>query len=119
MEDAMTAKPAQITFRGIAHSDALEADISRHVTKLERFAPQIVGCRVLVEAPHRHHHDGLHYRVRVEVTIPGVEPIIVSHEPTPGIDPYLTVHEAFEAAERRVQDAVRLQRGAVKTPAAG
>ncbi len=115
----MTLKPTQITFRGIAHSDALEADISRHIAKLERFAHEVVGCRVLVETPHRHHHDGPHFRVRIEVTIPGVQPIVVSHEPKPGTDAYLTVHEAFDAVERRVQDAVRLQRGAIKTPAAG
>lgn len=114
----MTLKPTQITFRGIAHSDALEADIARHIAKLERYSSRVTACRVLIETPHRHHHDGPHFRVRIEVTVPGTQPIVISHEPTPGTDPYLTVHEAFHAAERRLQDTVRVQRGAVKTPAA-
>jgi ribosome-associated translation inhibitor RaiA len=112
----MTLRPTQITFRGIAHSAALEADIERHIAKLERHH-RLVGCRVLVETPHRHHHDGP-LRVRVEITVPGINPIVVSHEPSPGTDPYVTVHEAFDAAGRRLQEAIRVQRGDIKTAAA-
>ena len=114
----MTLRPTQITFRGIAHSTALEADIERHIAKLERRSHHVVGCRVLIEAPHRHHHDGPHFRVRVEITAPGLNPIVVSHEPSPGTDPYVTVHEAFDAAGRRLHEAVRVQRGDIKTAAA-
>ena len=132
----MTLIPTQITFRGLAHSDALESDIRDRVAWLEQFYSGIVGCRVLVEVPHRHRHDGRHFHVRIETTVPGRPPIVISHEPSlhgplkdfeeeahrkdaeiESVHRYarVAVHEAFDAARRRLQDAAREQRGAVKT----
>jgi cold shock CspA family protein len=128
--------PTQVTFRGLAHSDALDADIRERVSWLEQFYSGIVGCRVLVEVPHRHRHDGRHFHVRVEVTVPGGAPIIVSHEPSlhgplkdaeeaehhkdtdiEGVNRYgrVAIHQAFNAARRRLQDFAREQRGVLKT----
>jgi hypothetical protein len=133
----MTLIPTQVTFRGLAHSDALESEVRGRVAWLERFYADIVRCRVLVELPHRHRQDGRHVHVRVEVTVPGGPPIVVSHEPTlhgrlkdvegdahhketeiEGAHRNATVaiHEAFDAARRRLEDFAREQRGAVGTP---
>lgn len=132
----MTLIPTQITFRGLAHLDALESDIHERVDWLEQFYAGIVRCRVLVEVPHRHHHDGRHFHVRIEVTIPGGVPIVVSREPSlhgvlqdveedahhkntdvEAVHRYarVAVHEAFDAARRRLEDFAREQRGTVKT----
>ena len=46
--------PLQITFRGIPHSDAVEARIREKAAKLERFSSDIISCRVAVEAEHHH-----------------------------------------------------------------
>jgi ribosome-associated translation inhibitor RaiA len=78
----MTLIPIQVTFRGLAHDDALEGEIHERVAWLEQFYAGIVRCRVLVEVPHRHRHDGRHFHVRIEVTVPGGAPIVVSHEPS-------------------------------------
>ena len=131
----MTLIPVQITFRGLPHSDALEADIRERVVWLEQFYTGIVGCRVVVEVPHRHRHDGHHFHVRIEATVPGGAPIVVSHEPSlhgPSKDVEKTahhkeaeiesvhryarvaVHQAFDVARRLVQDFAREQRRAVK-----
>lgn len=131
----MTLIPTQITFRGLAHSDALEEDIRKRVTWLEHFYSDIVGCRVLIEVPHRHRHDGRHFHVRIEVTVPGGAPIVVSHEPSlhgplkdieeaehrketevESVHRYarVAVYQAFDVARRLVQDFAREQRGAVK-----
>lgn len=131
----MTLIPTQITFRGLAHSDALEADIRERVASLEQFYAGIVRCRVLVEVPHRHRHDGRHFHVRIEATVPGEAAIVVSHEPSlhgpmkdieeaahrketeiESVHRYarVAVHRAFDAARRRLQDFAREQRGAVK-----
>ena len=48
--------PLQISFRNMDASDAVEADIRDKVGKLDRFYERITGCRVIVEAPHRHRH---------------------------------------------------------------
>lgn len=132
----MTLMPTRVTFRGLAHSDALEADIRERIAWLEQFYVGIVGCRVLVEMPHRHRHDGRHFHVRIEVTVPGGAPLVVSHEPSlhaalkdveeaahrketeiESVHRYarVAVHQAFDAARRRLQDFAREQRGAVKT----
>jgi cold shock CspA family protein len=131
----MTLIPTQVTFRGLAHDEALEVDVRERVSWLEQFYTGIVRCRVLVEMPHRHRHDGRHFHVRIEVTVPGGPPIVVSHEPSlhgrskdtevealykdeeiESVHRYarVTIHEAFDAARRRLEDFAREQRGTVK-----
>jgi cold shock CspA family protein len=132
----MTLIPTQVTFRGLAHSDALESDVLERVAWLEQFHAGIVRCRVIIELPHRHRRDGRHFHVRIEMTVPSGEPVVISHEPSlhgrlkhvgegvhrketeiEGVHRYaaVAVREAFDAARRRLEDVAREQRGAVKT----
>jgi cold shock CspA family protein len=132
----MTAIPIQVTFRAFAPDEALEDAVHERVSWLEQFYPDIVRCRVMVEVPHRHRHDGRHFHVRIELTVPGGPPIVVSHGPSlhgrlkdaeneahhkddeiDAVRRYASVaiHEAFDAARRRLEDFAREQRGAVKT----
>lgn len=132
----MTPVPTQVTFRGLAHSDALEADIHERVAWLGQFYDGIVRCRVLLDLPHRHRQDGRHFHVRVEVTVPGGGPIVVNHQPSlhgglkdieveahrkegeiESVHRYarVAIHQAFDAARRRLEDFAREQRGDVKT----
>ena len=132
----MTLIPTQINFRGLAHSETIEADIHERIAWLEQFYGGIVRCRVLVEIPHRHRHDGRHFQVRIDITVPGGAPIVVSHEPSlhgPLKDvaeaehskdteieavhryAHVAIHEAFDVARRQLQDFAREQRGVVKT----
>lgn len=132
----MTITSLQVTFRGLAHSDALETDVWERVAWLEQFYPDIVQCRVLLEVPHGHRHDGRHFHVRIEMTVPGSDPIVVSHEPSlhgplrdveeaahhkeTDVDTVhryarVAVHRALDVARRRLQDFAREQRRAVKT----
>jgi hypothetical protein len=48
----MTLIPTQVTFRGLARSAALEAEIRERIDWLEQFYADIVRCRVLVEIFH-------------------------------------------------------------------
>jgi cold shock CspA family protein len=132
----MTLIPTQINFRGLAHSETVEADIHERIGWLEQFYGGIVRCRVLVEIPHRHRHDGRHFHVRIEITVPGGAPIVVNREPSvhgPMKDvaeaehhkdtevdamhryAHVAIHEAFDVARRQLQDFAREQRGVVKT----
>ena len=131
----MTLIPTQVTFRGLEQDKALEDDVRERVAWLEQFYTGIVRCRVVVEVPHRHRLDGRHFHVRVEVTVPGGPPIVVNHEPSlhgrsqdaaveahhkddeiDGVRRHATVavHEAFDAARRRLEDFAREERGNVK-----
>jgi ribosome-associated translation inhibitor RaiA len=130
----MTTRPVQISFRNMSVSPALEEEIRSRAAWLESFYPGIVGCRVLLEVPHRHRRRGRPFHVRIELSLPG-EDVIVNHEQTPGAmfrpalqksaeldgrhkDAHAAIHEAFDAARRRLEDAARRQRGDVKTRAA-
>jgi len=68
--------PLKITFRDMPLSKAVEATIREKAAKLESFYDRIMSCRVMVEAPHRHHHKGKAYQVRIDITVPGGELVI-------------------------------------------
>lgn len=127
--------PPTITFRGIAPSESLEADIHRRIERLETYYAPIMGCRVLVEFAERHHETGRRFHVRIDLTVPGEE-LVVQHEaslhatakdtavarlskqsePQPERKHVLVaIRQAFDSARRQLQDCARRQRGDVKT----
>lgn len=109
--------PLQITWRNLEASEAVESVIQEKAQKLERFAEHITSCRVTIEAPHKHHHQGNIYHVKIDITSPGTE-ILASkysdkhhaHE-----DVYVAIRDAFDAARRQLEDYVRKRRGKTKT----
>ncbi len=109
-------KPLQITFRHMDPSPALEAVVRERAEKLEKFCDQIIGCRVVVESPHKHHHKGNLHHLRIDVTVPDAEIVVVrspdehqAHE-----DPYVAVRDAFDSVRRQLEDYMRKRRGKVK-----
>lgn len=117
-------QPLQITFRDIPRSDALHKDICEKAAKLEQFYDRIMACRVVVEAPHSHHHQGNLYHIRIDLTVPGGE-LVVNRAPKEHHaheNPYVAVRDAFDAARRQLQNYAKKQRGKVKyheTPSHG
>ena len=112
--------PLQISFRNMDPSPAVEERIRKKAAKLERFNDRIIGCSVVVEAPHRHHHKGKLYNVRINISIPGSD-INVRHtgpEDHAHEDVYVAIRDAFDAAVRRLEDQSRKMRGNVKSHAA-
>lgn len=106
----------QITFRGIPHSDAIEANILNRAEKLEKFYKQIVACRITVESEHHRHHKGNLYHVRIELDVPDKN-IVVSrenHAKHEHEDVYVVIRDAFDAARRQLEDYARIRRGDVK-----
>jgi ribosomal subunit interface protein len=93
--------PLQITSRNVSLSDAAEQAIREKAAKLDHFYDQIMGCRVLVEAPHRHQNHGNQYNVRLDITVPGSEIVIKREE---NEDLYVAIRDAFDAAQRKVKD---------------
>ena len=63
-------------------SPAVEERIRQKAVKLERFNDRIVGCTVVVEAPHRHHHKGKLSSVRVDISVPGKDMVVDRAKPT-------------------------------------
>jgi len=127
--------PLQITFRNITPSATIEEWIRDEADKLDSFYNRVMGCRVAIEVPHRHHRKGSPYHIRIDLTVPGEE-IVVKREPslshrarqlgetgikkhlevkTPHKNLRLAINDAFRAAGRRLQDYARRQRGDVKS----
>ena len=104
--------PLQITIRGIEHSDALETHIREKADKLDEFFDRIMSCRVVVEVPHKHHHQGKQFTVRIDIGVPGSE-IVVNRDHAE--DVYVALRDAFDAAKRQLEDYARKIRGDVKT----
>jgi ribosomal subunit interface protein len=111
--------PLQITFRNMPPSPAIEAAVRKKADRLDRFSKHIMACRVVVEAPHRRHHQGKQYHVRIDLTVPGGE-LAVSREPAlhqAHEDVYVAIRDAFDAAARQLEDHTRRQRGQTKVHA--
>ncbi|MGB7542719.1 MAG: ribosome-associated translation inhibitor RaiA [Burkholderiales bacterium] len=104
--------PLQITLRGIAQSDAIEAAIREKAAKLEQFHPHIMSCRVVVELPAQHKQRGKEFVVRIDIKVPEAE-IAVNRDHSE--DVYVALRDAFDAARRQLEDHARRRRGDVKT----
>ena len=104
--------PMQITIRDMEHSEALETHIREKAKKLDEFFNHIMSCRVVVEMPHKHHHQGKQYNVRIDIGVPGNE-IVVNRDHSE--DVYIALRDAFDAAKRQLEDYARKIRGDVKT----
>ena len=112
--------PAQITFRHMDVSPALQARIQERIDELEQYCNRITACRVTVEPEHRSHQQGNLFRISIDLVVPGREITIkrgsgVNHAHE---DPYVAVRDAFDALRRRLEDHVREGRGQVKAHAA-
>jgi ribosomal subunit interface protein len=97
-------------------SEALATKISNRADKLKKFCDSIVGCRVAVESRHHHHAKGRHFRLRVEVTVPG-EKLVADREPDAHhayTDVYVAIRDAFDTMQRQLEDYERRRRGQVK-----
>ncbi|MDH3228248.1 MAG: HPF/RaiA family ribosome-associated protein [Alphaproteobacteria bacterium] len=112
----MVAIPLQVTFKGMGPSEAIEANVRGKAEKLEQFSDRLMSCRVVIEAPHRHHRKGRLYHVSIDLGIAGGE-LVVAHEgPLDHAheDVYVAIRDSFNAAVRQLEDFVRKRRGKVK-----
>jgi ribosome-associated translation inhibitor RaiA len=126
--------PVQISYRNLQPSDAVSARVREEVGKLGRYYDRIERCHVVIEVPHRHHRWGDHYHLRVTLSVPGND-IVVVHEPsdrsrlaaegavrsaksreTAGAhtDMYVVIRDVFDTVRRRLEDHSRRLRGDVK-----
>lgn len=103
--------PLQITIRDVEQSDALETHIRDKAKKLDEFFNHIMSCRVVVEMPHKHHHQGKQFNVRIDIGVAGGE-IVVNRDHAE--DVYVALRDAFDVAVRKLEDYAHKLRGEVK-----
>lgn len=108
--------PLQVTFKDFPPSEAVEKRIRERADRLERFHKRITECRVVVAAPHRRHVKGKLYHLNIVILVPGGEVVVNndSHDKHAHEDIYVAIRDAFSAAERQLEDHVRVKGGNVK-----
>lgn len=113
--------PLELSFHNLEPSDALKAAVNAHVEKLEKIHNHIIGCRVVIEMPHKSHRlVGSTPDVHVVVRVPGRE-IVVSRElahagdKKSAHDAYAVLDDAFGAAQSQLKDYRRILHGDVKS----
>ena len=99
----------RISFQNLEHSDAIESDIRSRIDELEKFHPRMIGCSVVVDAPHRDKHKGKIYEIRIDISVPGKDIAVTreagfnhAHE-----DIYVAIRDSFDAARRLLEDRIR------------
>jgi putative sigma-54 modulation protein len=98
--------PLQLTFRSMAHSDALAAHVGRRTEKLAHLFDRIVSCHVVIDLAGHHHRHGDQYRVSINLGLPGHE-VLVNRGPADdrgAESAYASADRAFDEAERQLED---------------
>ncbi len=112
--------PIELTFRGLAPSDAISEYVHKKAEKLESSFDRITSCRIAIEAPQHHHrHGGMPYRVRIDLHVPGHEVVSGDHPSNDAThaDLYAAVDDAFRDAQRMLHDLAEKRRDDKRRPA--
>ena len=112
--------PIELSFHGCDHSDALETEIRERVTKIEEYYGRLMSCRVVVELPHKSHHQGKLFHINIDMTVPGAGHVVhndkgknPAHE-----DVHVAVRDAFNAVEAQVKKITDKRRDAERKASA-
>lgn len=108
--------PMQIAFLHMEPSEAVKALVEEKVAWLEQSYGRITRCRVVLEAPHRHHRHGNHYQVHLDLSVPGGDIVVNRERPQRDShqDLYSAIQDAFDAARRQLEEFARRHRREVK-----
>jgi cold shock CspA family protein/ribosome-associated translation inhibitor RaiA len=101
-------RPLEIAFHDVTPSPAIEAEVRKHVDKLERRFGRLIGCRVSIEKPHRQLRKGNVFAVHITLSLPGRD-LAISRQPHKAKERYAnpdihaSIREAFDAAEAQLE----------------
>ncbi len=120
--------PLEVHFHGIDKSEAVEQRVREKVAKLAKHFDRITHCRVVLEVPHRSPQKPKVYQIKIELGMPGHQPVVICHEREgshANEELGLAIRDAFEAALRKVDgmrtkigQRAKLERGRRRPPAA-
>ncbi|MGH2570092.1 MAG: HPF/RaiA family ribosome-associated protein [bacterium] len=105
-------RPLHLSTHGTELSDSAKSLIEDEAKRLERFYPRLVGCSVIVQGPGSRHRTGGTFSVHIDMRVPDHDPIVVNRQTAPDLDS--AIRRSFDAAQRRLEDFARIQRGQVK-----
>jgi len=109
--------PLDISFQNSEPSEEIRSEIERHAKHLEKFHDRITSCNVTVIAPRSRHQKGGLFKIDIRIAMPSHKDIIVTktHDDAPEHEHVaVAIKDAFDAAQRQIEDAVREMRGQIK-----
>jgi cold shock CspA family protein len=109
--------PLDITFENSEPSEAIRSDVEKHAKRLEKFHDRITSCNVAVIAPQTRHRKGGLFKIDIRISMPEHKDILVTktHDDAPEHEHVaVAIKDAFDTAQRQLEDAVREMRGQVK-----
>lgn len=114
--------PLQIAFHKVAKPAWAEDEIRQRVDKLVKLHDRIVGCRVTVDQRAGGSDGPIPPVVRIEVSLPGIAPLVVAYEPERLQKRYQVpelgnaINDAFGLAERKLSELKEQRSGRTKAP---
>jgi cold shock CspA family protein/ribosome-associated translation inhibitor RaiA len=109
--------PVEIAFRHCEPSEEIRAEIAAQVERLEKFSSRITSCRVVVNGPQTRHERGDLFKIQLRVSMPERKDVVVDQRQGDAGErehALVAIREAFAAAARQIEDAMRDMRGQVK-----
>jgi cold shock CspA family protein/ribosome-associated translation inhibitor RaiA len=100
--------PLKVTYRNLLpqYKESVEEEVNELAAKMEKFYPSIIGCRVVVEMPHKSHHDGNLFRATVTLNVPRKKIVVSREHPVHRIHEniYVAVRHAFDDTVRQLEE---------------
>lgn len=96
--------PVKVVYRNLLpqYKEGIQDQVRLLSGKLDKFHPDIISCRIVVELPHKRHQEGNLFRTTITLNVPDKQ-IVVSRE-----NPLSQIHENIYVAVRRAfEDAIR------------
>jgi ribosomal subunit interface protein len=112
LQDRPMKQPLQIQFLGMETSPAVEALAREKALKLDRYCPDIMSCRMVIEHLNKHQHQGRQFAVRIHVTVPDHE---LAVDRVVSEDVYVALRDAYQDMRRQLEDTTQRRRGFEKT----
>lgn len=109
--------PIEISYRDVEKTASIEDLIRTKANDLEKVCDYITGCSIAIEKPHESVKNGNPYRVRLSITVPPGNEIVVRRDfyDAKMHDPLATViRDAFRVAKRQLKKVVEKQRASVQ-----
>lgn len=95
----------EIVFRNFDASESIRERILDRVERLDELVDDLVGCRVVVDTPHRSEEESHSYRLSLIVSVPGHDTFIHRNADRgqPRSDVTRAIDKAFDTAARDLQ----------------
>jgi len=116
----MLQVPLEIAFHNIESSEWAEQEVRARVAELENLYDRLVSCRVRIDQRNKDLTGTIPPVVHIELGIPGLPDLVVSHEPEHLLRKYKhpdlhhAIVEAFRLAERQLVEIKEQRNGSNK-----